>query len=82
MFGRMRGQPARVFRVERVVRRAEVSGESTHLSSFTSVLINVCVRNNAHQKVYFKRIDPGSLDVSDCVWSRCCGAFGQFAVTL
>jgi len=32
MFDRMREQPAKVFGVEGVVRKAEVSGESTRLS--------------------------------------------------
>jgi hypothetical protein len=39
MFDRTREQPAGVFGMEWVVWRAELSGESTHLSSFTSVLV-------------------------------------------
>jgi len=39
----------------------------TYLESFTSVLLNICVRSIAHQKVCLERIDPDSLDVSDYV---------------
>jgi len=46
---------------------AEVSGESTHLSSFTSVLINICPRSIANQKVCFETINPDSLDVYEDV---------------
>ena len=42
-------------------------GRRTYIDSFTSVLINICARNNAPQKVCFEGIDPDSLDVFDCV---------------
>jgi len=67
MFDRTREQPARVFGMEWVVCRAEVSGESTHPSSFTSVPINTWARSIAHQKVFCETIDTDSLDVSDYV---------------
>ena len=51
----MREQPASVFGVEWIVRTAEASGESMHLSFFTGVLINICTRSIAHQNVYFKK---------------------------
>jgi len=62
----MREHPARVFGIK----WADVPGESTHLSSSTSVLINICTRNIAHQKGCFERIDYDSPDASDYVYSR------------
>jgi len=65
--------------VEWVVWMGEVSGKSTppiffHLGSYQYMR-----RKHYSSEILLKRIDPGSPDSSDYVWSPCCGALGQFA---
>jgi hypothetical protein len=72
MFDRTREQPARVFGMECLVRRAEVSGESTHLL-LTPLFLSIYAHETLLiRKVALKEsmINVDSPDASDYVCSR------------